>query len=111
MPNCYRGKDEFFSSNALREIKGEIQKRSGVKFRLKDFRPTFAQMTVDRDPSLLPDVSRFLGHSNIATTQKYYAQIRGSTALQRIERAWASEPPEVPKTHLIETEKYLSGYA
>ncbi len=111
MPNCYRRRDEFFSSNALRQIKAEIQRRAGVKFRLKDFRPTFAQTTVDRDSSLLPDVSRILGHSNLATTQKYYAQIRGSTALQRIERAWTSERPEGPKNHLIETEKYLSGYA
>jgi integrase len=87
IPNCYRGKDEFFSSNALREIKRQIQKRTGVKFRLKDFRPTFAQMVVEKDPSLLPDGSKVLGHSNTATTQKCYAQIRGSTALQRIEHA------------------------
>ncbi len=111
MPNCYRGRDEFFSSNALRQIKAKIETRAGVKFRLKDFRPTFAQTTVDKDSSLLPDVSKFLGHSNLATTQKYYAQIRGSTALQRIERAWASEKPEVPKNHLIEVDRYLSGYA
>ncbi|MGD0057377.1 MAG: hypothetical protein ABSB83_05945 [Methanomassiliicoccales archaeon] len=77
MPNRCGGRDEFFSSNALRQIKGEIQKIAGVRFRLKDFRPTFAQMTVDMDPSLMPDVSKFLGHSNIATTQRYYTQIRG----------------------------------
>jgi hypothetical protein len=115
VPNL-RGKDGFLSSNGFREIKKAVQERAGVEFRIKDFRPTFAQTIVDKDPSLLPDVSTILGHSNLANTQRYYAQIRGATAIRRVEKLWDESPDESHgqhenlKKHLIESKTYLSGY-
>jgi len=64
---------------------------------------------IEGDPSLLPDVSSVLGHSNIATTQKYYAQIRRGTALHRIENAWNGFQAAENKKNFIESEKSLSG--
>jgi len=111
IPNLHRNMDEFYSSNWYRELKKEIKDLVGFDFRLKDFRPTFAQMIVDRDPSLLPDVSTILGHSNLKTTQDYYAQIRGSTALRRTERVWEDTQPHDDNNNLIKSKKYLPGYA
>jgi integrase len=106
--------DGFYSSNAFRKLKKEVQELSGVEFKLKDFRPTYATMTVELDPNLLPDVSTMLGHSNIKTTQRYYAQISCDSAGRRIEEAWekklAQSGRQNPKNNLIETEKCYSEY-
>jgi integrase len=75
IPNIGRGKDGPYRSNHFRELKKEVQEISGIDFRLKDFRPTFATISVEKDPNLLVNVSAQLGHSNLMTTQRYYAQI------------------------------------
>jgi integrase len=93
IPNLQGGKNTFYSSNHFRVLKKEVQELSGIDFRLKDFRPTFATLTVEKDPNLLIDVSTQLGHSNIKTTQRYYAQISAESAGQRIERAWEGKAP------------------
>lgn len=86
---CLRGdKDACYSSNHFRELKKEVQEVCGIDFRLKDFRPTFASLTVEKDPNLLVDVSTQLGHSSLLTTQRYYAQISAESAGSRIEKAW-----------------------
>ncbi len=47
------------------------------------------------------------------TTQRYYAQIRDSTAHQRLEQAWSKTDPAVysAKNTIIEKDNYMSGYA
>lgn len=80
--------DTHYSSNHFRELKKEMQDLSGINFRLKDFRPTFATLSVEKDPNLLVDVSAQLGHSNLTTTQRYYAQISAESAGSRLEKAW-----------------------
>lgn len=91
IPNVRNGKDSPYSSNHFRELKKEVEELSGISFKLKDFRPTFATTSVEKDPNLLVDVSAQLGHANIATTQRYYAQISAESAGTRLERAWGSE--------------------
>ena len=114
IPRCDDGKDGFYSSNAFRKLKKEVQELAGIEFKLKDFRPTYATMSVELDPNLLPDVSTMLGHSDIKTTQRYYAQISCDSAGRRIEEAWgrklAQSGQQSPKNNLIESEKWNSGY-
>jgi integrase len=88
IPNLRWGKDGFYCSNAFRVIKKQIQEKVGVEFRLKVFRPTFAQISIDMNPNLMPDVSTVLGHANLKTTQRYYAQIPADSARQRLDDAW-----------------------
>lgn len=40
------------------------------------------------DPNSLIDVSTALGHSNVKTTQRYYAQISADSAGERINKLW-----------------------
>ena len=88
IPNLREGKDGCYGLNHFWKIKKEVQELSGVSFKLKDFRPTFATLSVEMDPNLLVDVSAQLGHSNLATTQRYYAQISAESAGSRLEKAW-----------------------
>ncbi len=88
IPNLRSGDDRPYSENHFRELKKDIQVISGVDFKLKDFRPTFATMSVAMDPNLLVDVSAQLGHSSVMTTQRYYAQISAESAGSRLEKAW-----------------------
>ncbi len=88
IPNLQGGKDTYYSSNHFGDLKREIQDICGIDFRLKDFRPTYASLTVEMDPNSLIDVSTTLGHSNLKTTQRYYAQINADSAGDRINKLW-----------------------
>jgi integrase len=82
-PNLTRGKDGFYSANAFKSIKKEIEVASGVEFKLKDFRPTLTSITVNGDMSFLPTMSAQLRHTNLATTQRsYYAMQQGVAGRQ-----------------------------
>ncbi|HNU35171.1 MAG TPA: site-specific integrase, partial [Methanomassiliicoccales archaeon] len=88
IPNLQGGKDTFYSANHFRELKREVQEVCNIDFKLKDFRPTYASLTVAMDPNSLIDVSTVLGHSNLKTTQRYYAQISADSAGERINKLW-----------------------
>jgi integrase len=95
IPKAGKGrKGEFYSANAFYIMKSKVERISGIKFRIKDFRSTYAQMNIDRDPSLLPDVSKFMGHATTKTTEEHYGRIKDQTAFLRVERAWESPMPQ-----------------
>ncbi len=64
IPNISGDKDAPYSSNHFRKLKKELQEATGIDFKLKDFRSTFASLTVQKDPNLMPLVSKQLGHSS-----------------------------------------------
>jgi integrase len=88
IPSVQNGQAKHYSSNWFRVVKAKIEKEAGVKFKLRDFRPTFTQMCLDRDPTLLSDVSKQLGHSTTRTTEKHYGRIRDRAAFLRLENAF-----------------------
>jgi len=88
IPNLQGGKDSYYSANHFGDLKREVQEVCGIDFKLKDFRPTYASLTVAMDPNSLIDVSTALGHSNLKTTQRYYAQISADSAGERINKLW-----------------------
>ena len=125
IPALVDGKDVPYSTNHLRELKRELEKASGIKFKLKDFRATFASLTVQMDPNLLPDVSKQLGHSSVVVTETFYAATKADDSGRRLEEAWMQkaemtdsveksqkdEDTKRSKPVLIKPEKYMSGYA
>jgi integrase len=74
---------KHYSSNWFRVIKAKVESIAGQEFKLKDFRPTFTQMCLDRDPNLLSDISKQLGHSTTRTTEKHYGCIGDPAAFRR----------------------------
>jgi integrase len=88
IPSIRKGSAGYYSSNWFRVIKKRVEEAAGVEFRLKDFRPTFTQLTLDRNPNLLSDVSKQLGHATTRTTEEHYARIRDRDAFRRLEKAW-----------------------
>lgn len=111
VPNTNKSrKGEFYSANAFNVMKAEVEEISGVKFRIKDFRSTYAQMNIDRDPTLLPDVSKFLGHATTKTTEEHYGRIKDRTAFRRVEEAWISQQPSMAEKCVTKTREYNTGY-
>jgi hypothetical protein len=51
----------YYTANGLRLIKTKVERLSGVKFKLKDFRSTLTSVTVNGDMSRLPAMSAQLG--------------------------------------------------
>ena len=66
---------------------GEIERMAGVRFKIKDFRPTFAQLNKDRNVGI-EAVSKMLRHRTTRTTELFYARIRDEKAFAEAERAW-----------------------
>ena len=90
IPRMKNGQAGYYSSNWFRVVKAKVEKQAGVEFKLRDFRPTFTQMCLDRDPTPLSDVSKQLGHSSTRATEKHYGRIRDRAAFLRLERAFST---------------------
>ncbi|TET90464.1 MAG: site-specific integrase [Methanomassiliicoccales archaeon] len=60
-------------------------------------RPTFAQMCKDKGMPI-EIVSKVLRHTSVATTERYYARIRGEVALEKFEMYWEQPIVSVQKT-------------
>jgi integrase len=91
VPNLGVKEDSPYSSNHLCTLRKELAEVAGVEFRPKDFRSTFASLTVKKDPALLVHVSRQLGHGSLDITQRFYASIEASDAGDRLCKAWTEE--------------------
>lgn len=81
------GKLKYWNDNAWREIAAQISISTGVKFRWKDMRPTFAQKAKD-DGVPIEAISKCLRHKSTRTTELYYARIRSETAFSLMRQNW-----------------------
>lgn len=122
IPNLSGGKDVPYSANHFRKLKKELQEATGINFKLKDYRSTFASLTVQKDPTLIPEVSKQLGHTSIVTTQRFYADMDLVDTGSKLRKAWSEkekEPDQETNTQkgrsplkiLIKAKEYLPGYA
>jgi len=125
IPRAQNGEDKPYSSNYFRVLKKQLVEATGIEFRLKDFRSTFASLTVKKDPNSLPDVSKQLGHSSLVVTQSYYANIEANDAGRRLSEVWGQRStesvPVQPKKEMLDTiseknilikpKEFITGYA
>ena len=79
----------YWDARVLNRLKREFEKAAAVRFKFKDFRPTFAQMNKDRGVGI-EAVSKMLRHRTTRTTELFYARIRGDRAFAEAERAWTA---------------------
>lgn len=66
----------------------EISEKVGFTVRFKDMRSTLASLTIEGDLSRLKAVSLQLRHTQISTTEQYYARIREGEIEKSIGNAW-----------------------
>jgi integrase len=96
-----RGKTGYWSTARWTKLKKQIEMASGVEFRWKDLRPTYAQRPKDLGAPI-EAVSKCLRHTDTRTTERYCARIRNETAFSLVRQIW--ETP-VAKFHSGKTEK------
>ena len=101
IPNLSSGKDSIYSSNHFRKLKKRLQDATGIEFRIKDYRSTFASLSVMKDPSALPYVSRQLGHASPDTTVRFYADMELIDAGNSLRRMWATDRKVVPSKKVL----------
>ncbi len=73
----------------LGKLKGELERRSDVRFSLKTLRATFAQAAKDKGVKI-EAVSKALRHRRTTTTETFYARIRAEDAFAELERAFGA---------------------
>jgi integrase len=107
----------FYSSNGFRRMKADLEKKvnlnleSPISFKLKDFRATFCQQSIDRGAQA-PAVSVAMGHASTKTTETYYGRMRSEKALDNINTAWSDASEGAMYQHRVIDKKYdPSGYA
>jgi len=81
-----------YSGKTIRKIKRDIEKQSGVKFKLKDWRTTYLNVTVDGHEDRMKNASIQLRHTNVAETEKEYHLIQRQKATKRIANVWEENP-------------------
>lgn len=89
-PNKITG--EPYSSNNIRRVCRRISEVAGIQFRMKDFRSSLASITISDDLSRLKAVSLQLRHSQLATTERYYAKIQRDRVKKEIGSVWKEKP-------------------
>lgn len=75
IPVWHGGRFGFYSSTHFRHIKSKVEERVArngkpIRFTIKAFRDTYCQMNIDRDPSLLSQVSVSMWHATTRTTEE-----------------------------------------
>lgn len=112
-PSIRFGKNKgFYTANGFQQIKSQVQRISGVEFKLKDFRSTLTSMTVNGDMGRLNAMSAQLRHDKIETTQRAYYRMLEGVAGRQLKDAWKERPIAiVHETPLIEKRFETSGYA
>ncbi|MDG6219969.1 MAG: site-specific integrase [Candidatus Thermoplasmatota archaeon] len=83
----------FYSDNKLRTIARNMSATSGVQFQIKTLRASCAQILKDQGLPI-ETISKFLGHSNTKTTEKFYARIRDEQMFKDINNLYRQ--PEEP---------------
>src|SRR2546427_562115 len=84
----------YWSDAPFGKLKAELEHRSGVRFSLKMFRSTFAQVAKDYGVDI-ESVSKALRHKTTKTTETYYARIRADDAFADFEEKFARPPVRV----------------
>ena len=78
-----------WSDAVLHNVKCEVARELGLEFDFRSLRRAFAQNAVDRGAKI-KSVSRALGHTSIATTERSYARLKVDQAYADLDRVYAS---------------------
>jgi integrase len=68
-----------------------MEDHTGLEFKIKDFRPSCAQMIKDRNKGPTEIATKQLRHSGPDTTYRSYAQIKSDTANDEVNNLFSQE--------------------
>jgi integrase len=77
------GRVVYWTQQLWTKMKASVERVTGIRFKWKDCRPSYAQMLKDKGASI-EDVSKALRHSSTVTTERFYARVRSETAFSRL---------------------------
>lgn len=97
IPLIRKGQIRYWREQEFWQIKANLERLSGIKFKLKDYRSTFCQLLIDKGAKL-EAVSKVMGHKNSKTTENYYGRIRDDDAISEIERAFTEPLSDIQLT-------------
>ncbi len=83
----------FYYSTKLSGIARNIAASTGVQFQIRTLRASCAQILKDQGLPI-ETISKFLGHSNTKTTEKYYARIRDEQMFKDINNLYEKPTPQ-----------------
>ena len=75
----------MLTDKSVRKIRTEVNKDLGISFSGRDCRRSFAQYLKDLGIPI-EAISKCMGHSSTKTTERYYARIRSTDALDKMKR-------------------------
>lgn len=81
------GKIGYWNENEWRKLTYEVARVTGIRFRWKDLRPTFAQLAKDHGAPI-EAISKCLRHTSTSTIEQYYARIWSETAFSQVRQVW-----------------------
>ena len=77
-----------FAANTIRKIKNKIEKETGVDFKLKDFRSTYATLAYKHAPEKKEAISKQMRHESSKTTDRYYISYESCEAAKHLKDEW-----------------------
>ena len=77
-----------YSGNTIRRYKEEIEAGTGIDFKLKDFRSTYATITYKHAPEMKEAISKQMRHESSRTTEKYYISYDNREAAKLLKDEW-----------------------
>lgn len=77
-----------YSSKSIRKYKEEIENKTGVSFKLKDFRSTYATLTYKHAPAMKEAISKQMRHESSKTTDRYYISYDNKEAAKLLKDEW-----------------------
>lgn len=116
IPSVKNSKNNYFYTHeAFYQMRRRLGELSGISFKIKDYRASFAQMLMDNGERT-ETISYLMGHANCDTTNRFYARIKKSSALKNVNKTWDkvfNDHPQVNSTsrNRIRTEESIPGYA
>ncbi|HEX9907657.1 MAG TPA: site-specific integrase, partial [Thermoplasmata archaeon] len=84
-------KADYWHERIWNRLKAHLELASGVRFKWKTLRPSFAQRAKDMGAPI-EAVSKCMRHTSTRTTELYYARIRSESAFSLVRQAWKPLP-------------------
>jgi integrase/recombinase XerD len=101
---------DYYTTQQFSRIAARLSKTSGISFQIKTLRASCGQILKDKGASI-ETVSKFLGHKDTRTTERFYARIRDESMFSEVNSLFEEEKDKNTISRLIEEKEYISGYA